>query len=208
MVKLIESLAGTSSTDTNAMPNLGLATVTHRTTFRASSLYRSFVNAKVDAALAKAKEASGSARVNIVKNCQHVVGLPEAVQFTIDVVLALFDEAISLEGRIGYILNQPDNHLRGNVIKLAIDWDPNGVVGMAAMCLEEKADLTGKPYLIFDEFAGVAIKTVGGNMMCALFVLKRYRRKNTYCAIICVFSRALHSAPGGAPNMAAPNMFF
>ena len=176
MVKLIESLAGTSSTDTNAMPNLGLATVTHRTTFRASSLYRSFVNAKVDAVLSKAKAASGSARVNFVKDCQHVVGLPPAVQFTIDVVLAVFDEVIPLENRIGYILGQADDTLRGQVLKLAIDWDPHGAVGMGAMCLEEKADLSGKPYLIFAEFADAAIKTVGGNMMCALFVLKRYRR--------------------------------
>ena len=125
-----------------------------------------------------------------------MVGLPESVQFTIDVVLALFDEVVSLEARIGYILEQYGDGLRRQVIKLAIDWDPHGVIGMAAMCLGENADLTGKPYLIFEEFAGAAIKTVGGNMMCALFVLNRSCRKNEYCAIIRIFPGRFTPRPG------------
>ena len=105
------------------------------------------------------------------------------------------------------MVNQDSDALRGKVIKLAIDWDSNGVVGMAAMCLEENADLTGKPYLVFAEFAGLAIKTVGGNMMCALFVLKRYRRKNKYCTIIYIFPGRFTPRPG-APLTWRPPMCF
>ena len=108
-----------------------------------------------------------------------MTGLSEAVQFTIDTVIALFDETAPLYGRIGYMVDQNEDE-QPRVLKLASDWDPNGVIGMAAMSLQEKADLTGKSYLTFEEFSGAAIKTVGGNMMCALFVLKRYRRNNKY----------------------------
>ena len=176
MIKLLESLAATPAEDMKAAPNLDLASVTHRTTFRASVLYQSFLSARVSAALAQAKEASGSARLTIVRDCQHVNGLPQGVQFTIDAVIALFDDVVSLEDRLGYILTQDSDDLRKQLIKLAVAWDPNGVVGMAAMCLEENADLSGCPYPLFVEFAQLAIKTVGGNMMCALFVLKRYRK--------------------------------
>ena len=178
MVKLIESMAATLLTESTEI-DLNVASVTNRTTFRISILYQSFVNAKVDTSLAKAKETSGQARVNMVKECQHVTGLQDAVQFTIDTVIALFDETVPLYGRIGYMLDQNEDE-QPRVLKLASDWDPNGVIGMAAMSLQEKADLTGKSYLTFEEFSGAAIKTVGGNMMCALFVLKRYRRNNKY----------------------------
>ena len=168
MVKLIESLAETL-TEKIAMPDLTSASVTHRTTFRNSLLFQSFVNATVDDRLAKAKEASGKARMDLVKECQHLTGLPEAVQYTIDVVIALFDEDTSLVGRIAYMLDQSAED-RPKILKCAISWDPNGVIGMAAMSLEEKADMTGQPYLVFEQFADAAIKTVGGNMMCALSV--------------------------------------
>ena len=178
MVMLIESLAAVLA-GTASMPALEEAAVTNRTLFRKSMLYFSFVVAKVDDNLAKAKEASGEARVNLVKECQHVTGLPEAVQYTIDVVIALFDETVSIVGRVAYMLDQPGEE-RPKVLKLARDWDPDGVIGLAAMSLEEKADMTGKTYLRFEEFSEAAIKTVGGNILCALFALKRYRWKNEY----------------------------
>ena len=176
MIKLLESLAATPPEDIHAMPDLQLASVSNRTAFRTSVLYESFLSARVNAALSQAKEANGSARLKIVRDCKHVPGLPPSVSFTIDAVIALFTDTVSLQDRILYMLNQSSDDLRRQIVKLAVSWDPHGVVGLGAMCLDEHADLSGKPYPLFVEFAELAIKTVGGNMMCVLFVLKRYRK--------------------------------
>ena len=180
MIKLIESLAKVSMDEEATMPDLSCASVANRTTFRSSILYQSFLTAKVDKTLDQAKKATGSARLNAVKSCQHVQGLSAGVQHTISVVITLFDENVPLDRRIPYIVDQQDENDKARVIKLALDWDPDGVVGMAAMCLSEKADLTGKQYLVFEEFAQAAIKTVGGNnIIFALLVLRRLTAANS-----------------------------
>ena len=36
-------------------------------------------------------------------------------------------------------------------------WDPDGPIGFSAICLSEKADLTGKPYIRFQRFAELLV---------------------------------------------------
>ena len=77
MVKLIESLASVSSTDTNAMPDFSLANVACRTRFRSSALYLSFVMSKVDLTLKLAKGATDpEQRLALLKSARDVPCVP------------------------------------------------------------------------------------------------------------------------------------
>ena len=154
MVKLIESLASVPSTAINAMPDFPLASVACRTRFRSSALYLSFVSSKVDLTLKLAKGSTDpEQRVALLKSVRDVPRVSEGTKITINVVSTLFDTRASLMTRLEYMANARDE----SVLKLAMHWDPDGVIGFNAMCLSEKADLTGKPYIHFQSFAELLI---------------------------------------------------
>ena len=92
-----------------------------------------------------------------MRACKDVPGLPEGMQHTINVVCILFDDNILLKERIVFMGKD------SSIKKLAIDWDPEGLVGLSALFLSETPDLTGKPYTKFEEFAETMIKTAGEN---------------------------------------------
>ena len=70
----------------------------------------------------------------------------------------MFDESWPLTCRIQYIADHSDA-----MCKLAIDWDPDGIIGLSTRCLTEKVDITGLPYDLFEKFAKAMIKTACGN---------------------------------------------
>lgn len=154
-VKLIESLAEVDCTDLtsgDAMPNLQLAAVQCRTKFRKSIIYQSFVEAKMEFTLDRAKKASGQDRIVLMKSCRCVDGLPEGMLTTISVVNTLFNEEISFQTRLEYLANSESP----STLKLALEWDPEGAIGVAAVCLQETADITGRPYATVEQvFKGI-----------------------------------------------------
>ena len=157
-VKLIESLAD-CSVDQGKMPDFHLASVACRTKFRNSKLYSSFVNAKVDATLERALKATDAdERIALLQSIQDVPFVPNNAKHTIRVVSTLFDTRAPLLTRIEYIANATDqNDLP--TIKLAMQWDPNGIIGFAAMCLssEKVGDLSGKQVAHLETFAELAL---------------------------------------------------
>ena len=124
--------------DTDAMPDLSVAPVAMRTKFRGSRLYKSFVEYKVDRTLATAKLASGAQRLALVQSCQNLPSLPTGVKDTIEVVSVLVDDELAMSARIHYLA---ECSLDG-CLALAKQWDPNGLVGAAALCMSETGDLT------------------------------------------------------------------
>ena len=156
MVNLIESLARASVSQPKSMPDLSQASVSKRTKFRTSRFYRHYVFANVETILVLAKAASGPARMELMRFCKDVPGLSAGMQTTIQVVSTLFDESIPLQTRIEFMAQDEQN------FKLALDWDTDGIIGMAGACPWEKSDLTGKSHLVFEEFAKFVIKTTIG----------------------------------------------
>ena len=77
----------------------------------------------------------------------------------------MFDESLPLANRIEFMAQDEAN------FKLALDWDTDGIIGMAGACLSEKSDLTGKSYPVFENFAKGVIKiTIGGKAIPRLFI--------------------------------------
>ncbi len=133
------------------MPDLSVAPVAMRTNFRGSRLYKSFVEYKVDRTLGRAKLASGAQRLALVQSCQNLPSLPTGVKDTIEVVSVLFDDELAMSARMQYFA---ECSLDG-CLALAKQWDPNGIVGVAALCMSETGDLTDTSISLFSEAAGV-----------------------------------------------------
>jgi hypothetical protein len=152
IIKLIESLA-LVDVATDDMPEFALAGVAARTTFRTSSLYTSFVEAKVNHVLTTAKSATGEARLALVNSCKDLPNLPAGMRDTITMVTTLFDERLPLKTRVEYLTN---SELKGTE-NLARQWDPNGIMGIAAVCISETADLTDVAYDLFEQIARILI---------------------------------------------------
>jgi len=150
VVKLIESLASVDA-DADVMPDLSVASVAVRTKFRGSTLYKSFVECKVDRTLARAKLVSGEQRMVLVQSCQNLPSLPTGVKDTIEVVSTLFDDGLTMVARMQYLAECSMD----GCLALAKDWDPNGSVGVASLCMSEMGDLTNTPISLFFEVAGV-----------------------------------------------------
>ena len=85
------------------MPDLSVAPVAIRTQFRGSTLYKSFVECKVDRTLARAKLVSGEQRMALVQSCQNLPSLPTGVKDTIEVVSTLFDDNLAMKTRVQYL---------------------------------------------------------------------------------------------------------
>ena len=93
--------------------------------------------------------------------------MPERTKITISVVTTLFNIRAELSTRLEYMANACDE----SVLKIAMHWDPDGPIGFSAICLSEKADLTGKPYIRFQRFAELMMDPACGiqvpNPVCA-----------------------------------------
>ena len=159
MILILEAMARVEIEDDSTLPDLMSVSVSTRTLFRDSELWSSFVEAKVDSNLTKAKAASGSERFQILKGCSDVPGILAGTQSTVQDLITLLDENMPLKARIIFMVR--DKELAEQVLKLAKDWDPDGVVGVAAQMLGERADLSGRSYFVFEKVAEAIIGTAG-----------------------------------------------
>ena len=165
MLNLIRELSKVSLSDPTETPNLRLSSVTSRTKFLNSTLYKGFLRMKVDSTLDLAKKATGRDRMNLLDACKNLPDLPEGMRITSYVVSVIFNEDTTLQERIEFMCSGDEKEVQGKR-KLAEDWDCDGVIGLAAHCMSEEADLTGKSYKLFEIVAEVFLKTASGNNKC------------------------------------------
>ena len=104
----------------------------------------------MDLSLKCAKESTNAEeRLTLLNYVKGLPSVPEEQLTTIDVVSTLFNTRTPMLMRLEYMANAPND----TVIKLALQWDPDGEIGFNAMLLSENADLAGKRYIRFQRFA-------------------------------------------------------
>ncbi|CAK0832947.1 unnamed protein product [Prorocentrum cordatum] len=144
--KLLEALAVIAASS-DAVPDWSQADPVARAAFRGSAMYRSFVAARVGDKVRKAQSEEGQKRLDILLECSEVPNVPPAIKMTIDSAVVLFDVRVPLGMRIKHFVLSPQ------AVKLARNWDPEGLMGAAALFLMETPNVKD---MTFDRFVEVA----------------------------------------------------
>ena len=141
---LLENLANTPQDSVDGPDVTNVSTLV-RTRFFNTTLYESFVQHRVGAALDAAQKSSNTnqQRLDLLRPWQNAAGLTTSTNDTIDTALQLWDNSTSLDKRIIY-MRSDSNGLRS---KMAMHWDPAGQLGASAKIFQDTPDLSMVQYL-------------------------------------------------------------
>ena len=105
---LLEALAKIDPAS-DAVPDLSVSDAVSRTTIRGSSVYNSFVVARVSANLEKARRQNGKERLETLLACSGLPNVPDALKITIADALVLFDVRVPLGLRAKHLVLSPSS---------------------------------------------------------------------------------------------------
>ena len=115
--------------------------------FYNSKIYLSFVNHVASQAVKGAQEAAtGAQRMEFLNPWVDAQGLDPGLATAIKDAVGLFDESKALPERIAFLGSN-------DLGKMAIHWDPNGVMGVAGLLFQEAPNLTGISFEMFKQAA-------------------------------------------------------
>jgi hypothetical protein len=140
--RLIEQLASMASDSDDMLKTDGIDVVA-RTQFYMCPLYKSFFGARIAKTVERARQARGDARTQELKKVENLHGLPGGMKQTITVASTLFSGAFPVAARLTYLADEP------LAIKLATDWDADGMIGTSASLFSETPDFVVMSYMLF-----------------------------------------------------------